>query len=196
MKALLALLILAIPVPQSRADIGLQVVGDRDRGCKDVAAGISGRAVFRFGSLALDGTVDWTFRAPRVGPKAPDGRTLTTNFFLRRYIFGPQVYVVAGVDINKLSSVLLDATATSAATGIGAELGNLRLQALYEPPDFTSGQTLSHYRVEGEYLLRFGKKSYVSFRQLATLVRFDGEGKPGTLTRERVGLTVSVGRFF
>lgn len=67
-----------------------------------------------------------TFHAPKVGPLAPDkGPTLTTNFFVRRYLFGPQVYVVAGV--NRFSSALLDATATSAATGIGAELGDVRL---------------------------------------------------------------------
>lgn len=194
-RAILALLLLAISVhAQSRADIGLHVAGDRDRGYKDVAAGISARGVFRFGPMALDGTVDWTFHAPKVGP-APEGRTLTTTFYLRRYVFN-RLYVVGGVDINKLSSVLLDTTATSAATGIGAEVGNVRLQAIYEAPDFTSGQTLSHYRVEAEYLWRFGANGYVSFRQQGTVARFDRDGKPGTLTGERVGLTISVGRLF
>jgi hypothetical protein len=190
----LAILIFALPIrAQSRAEIGIHSAGDGDRGYKNTLVGISGRGVFRFGSMALDGTVDWTFRAPKTGA-APDGKTLTTSFLLRRYVFGG-VYVVGGVDVNKLSSVLLDATATSAATGVGAEIGEFRLQGVYEPPDFTSGQSLSHYRVEAEYVKTLGKKHYVSLRPQATLVRFDRESK-GTLTAERVGLTISFGRFF
>jgi len=188
------LITLAVTVAaQSRADIGIHAAGDRDRGYKNTLVGISGRGVFRFGSMALDATADFTFRAPKTGA-APDGKTLTTSFLLRRYVFGG-VYVVGGVDVNKLSSVLLDATATSAATGVGAEIGEFRLQGIYEPPDFTSGQSLSHYRVEAEYVKPLGKKHYVSLRPQATLVRFDRESK-GTLTAERVGLTISFGRFF
>ena len=180
---------------QSRTEIGLFAAGDRDRGYKETSIGISGRGVLHFRSMALDGSIDWTVRAPKTGAQAPEGKTLTTSFLLRRY-FLTNVYVVAGVDVNKLSSVLLDTTATSAATGVGFEFGKLRLQGIYEPPDFTSGQSLSHYRVEAEYVRPIGKRHYVAFRPNASLVKFDRESGPGTLLAERAGLTISFGRFW
>lgn len=200
MKRLIAtaLCLIALTVPavsQSRVELGIHAAGDRDAGYKDQAGGLTGRFLFRFGSMALDGSADWTFHAPKVQP-SPDGKTITTRFLLRRYFFD-NLYVVAGVDVSKLSSVLLDTTATSAATGVGIEIKDVRFQGIYEPPDFSSGQSLSRYRVEGEYLLRLKNVrfvDYVSFRPEATLVRFDRG--TNTLTAERVGVTISIGRFF
>lgn len=193
-----ALIVLALVVPfqaQSRVDIGTHAAGDRDRAYKDQSVGLSGHLLFRFGQTALDATADWTFRAPKTGASAPDGKTITTTFLMRRYL-SKGLYVVAGVDVNKLSSVLLDTTATFAATGVGIELGNVRLQVAYEPPDFSSGQTLSHYRIEAEYLRRLSKDYYLSIRPQATVIRFGRPEGAGTLTAERAGVTVSVGRSF
>jgi hypothetical protein len=194
--ALLIGCLAALAPAQSRIEFGVHAAGDRDAGYKDQAVGLSGRFLFRFGSMALDGAAEYTFHAPKVGPHAPDGKTINTRFLLRRYFFD-NVYVVAGVDISKLSSVLLDTTATSGATGIGIEIKNLRLQAIYEPPDFTSGQSLSRYRIEGDYLIHqklIHFIDYISIRPEATLVRFDRGSN--TLTAERVGITISIGRFF
>jgi hypothetical protein len=179
---------------QSRAEVGLDGAGDRDRGYKAASFGIVGRCVIKIGGTAIDASAEYVIHAPKTGT-APDGKTLATDVLVRHYVLS-NVYAVAGIDVSKLSSFLVDATATSAATGAGLDIGDLRVQALYEPPDFTSGQSLSHYRADIEYVRRLSEKHYISFRWQGRTSRFDRGTAPGTLTGEKFGMIVSVVRFF
>lgn len=180
--------------PYVRAEIGGNVSGDRDRGYKASSVALTGRCVIKLSTIAIDASAEWVFHAPKIAP-SPGGTTFTTNLLIRRYL-GPGMYVVAGLDANTLSSFVVDSTAVSAATGAGLEVGRLRLQGIYEPPDLSSGQNLTHYRIEAEYIKPLKNGYYVSVRQSGVIVRLDRDGKPGTLTAERFGLTIAIGRTF
>jgi hypothetical protein len=179
---------------QSRADVGLHLAGDKDLGYQSVAAGLTGRVLFDLSVLSIDAGGEWVFHAPKVGENV-GGSTLFTDVLVRRRIIGT-IYVVGGIDVNKLSSFLLDATTTAAVTGVGFQVWQLRFQGVYEPPDFTSGQSVTRYRVEIEYTRPIGKSFYLSFKPQATIQRFDKQIGPPTLTANRFGMTISGGRFF
>lgn len=83
-------------------------------------------------------------------------------------------------------------------TGAGFTVWDLRFQGVYEPPDFTSDQHVSKYRVEIEYTrpLHAQSQFYLSFKPQATIQRFDRAVGPPTLTANRFGVIVSIGRYF
>lgn len=179
---------------QSRADLGLHVAGDKDSGYKNTAVGLAGRIVLDLKVITIDGGGEWVFRAPKIGENVT-GQTLFVDVLVRRRVLGP-IYAVAGIDVNQLSSLLLDTTITSAATGAGIIIGAIRFQGLLEPPDFTSDRSVSKYRFELEYTRALDKSYFISFKPQTTVRRFDSPSGSSILTATRFGLTISVGRFF
>lgn len=182
---LLIVLLCSLAQAQGRVDIGIAASGSRALGFGGVDAGVEGHLLIKLSAYAIDGKIEYLTRAA----------SLNSEMLVRRYVVG-KFYMTSGPVTRRPIADLFTGTATTVLTGAGYDGGVWRLQLAYEVPDFTSGQSASAYRIEGEAVKHLkGSRWYGVLRPSVMVNRFE-KGTPfnEVLTGARFGISFSVGK--
>ncbi len=186
---------LSVSAPaQSRFDVGFNFSRTHNGGYLDPELGVTATAFWRTGKLELVPSGTFNFRDHKYNGSGRSASGVATV----RYYLGERLFASFTVSGRHLVTDEWSKSWVSVGAGGGFVWPGLgvTLAARYEPPDFTSGNRTSAFRLEGEEACAVGDGGYyVAIRPYFTVNNFDNHPPlTGRMSGERYGMSVSFGK--